>query len=203
MKRFHLLIAAASLIGLAACGSTEPGTASPAAPSARQAAEAAPKAAPAGGFNDVDVMFLQMMIPHHEQGMEMVRLAGKQAARPEIRDLVGAIEVTQADEARNMTAWLTQWGKPATADPNADAHVNHGGLPATNAEVIADLAKSSGAEFETKFLTLFTGHQGAAVEMARREIKEGASQPVKDLADRIVKSRTGQIQQMLVILGRQ
>lgn len=145
MKRFYLAIAAC-LMAVTACSSPESGSASPAVPSAQGPAEAAPKAAPAGDFNDVDVMFLQMMIPHHEQGMEMVRLAGKQATRPEIKDLVGAIELTQADEAKNMTGWLQQWGKPTTVDPNAGAHVNHGGLPATNPEVIADLAKASGAE---------------------------------------------------------
>ncbi|ONI84279.1 hypothetical protein ALI144C_15760 [Actinosynnema sp. ALI-1.44] len=183
------------LLGLTACGSGEP------APLTAPAA-AAPKAEVASGHNDTDVMFLQMMVPHHAQGMEMVRLAEKEAKRPEIKDLVAAIGVTQADEAKSMTGWLTQWGKPTTADPNAQAHASHGGLPATNPEVIADLANAKGAEFEAKFLNLFSGHQGAAVEMARRELKEGANGPVKDLADRIVKSRTGQIQQMLTMLGQ-
>ncbi|MCE7002937.1 DUF305 domain-containing protein [Kibdelosporangium philippinense] len=203
MKRFYLAIAAASLMAVAACTSTQPGSGSPAVPPTQAPVDAEAKSAPAGNFNDVDVMFLQMMIPHHAQGMEMVQLAAKNAARQEIKDLVAAIELTQADEAKNMTAWLRQWGKPTTADPHADAHVNHGGLPATNPEVIADLAKASGSEFESKFLNLFTGHQGAAVEMAQREVKQGASQPVKELADRIVKSRSGQIQQMLTLLGQQ
>lgn len=204
MKRFYLAIAATvTLMAGAACSSSDPGSASPAVPPAQAPVDADTKSASTGDFNDVDVMFLQMMIPHHEQGMQMVRLAAKNAGRPEIKDLVSAIELTQADEAKNMTGWLQQWGKPTTVDPNADVHVNHGGLPATNPEVIAELARSSGAEFESKFLNLFTGHQGAAVEMAQREVKEGASQPVRELADRIVKSRSGQIQQMLTLLGQQ
>ncbi|RSM86594.1 DUF305 domain-containing protein [Kibdelosporangium aridum] len=204
MKRFYLAIAATvTLIAGAGCSSSEPGSASPAVPPAQAPVNAETKSAPTGDFNDVDVMFLQMMIPHHEQGTEMVRLAARNAARPEIKDLVSAIELTQADEAKNMTGWLRQWGKPTTVDPNADVHVNHGGMPATNPEVIAELARSSGAEFESKFLNLFTGHQGAAVEMAQRAVREGASRPVKELADRIVKSRSGQIQQMLTLLGQQ
>nr|WP_225955149.1 DUF305 domain-containing protein [Kibdelosporangium phytohabitans] len=182
---------------LTGCGAGEP--AAPDAPPPAPEAEVVTSA----DHNDTDVMFLQMMVPHHTQGMEMVRLAEKQATRPEIKDLVAAIGVTQADEAKSMAGWLAQWGKPATADPDAGAHADHGGLPATNPEVIADLAKSTGTEFEGKFLNLFTGHQGAAVEMAQRELKQGASGPVKELADRIVKSRTGQIQQMLTLLGQQ
>nr|WP_198151841.1 DUF305 domain-containing protein [Kibdelosporangium sp. MJ126-NF4]CEL20267.1 putative lipoprotein [Kibdelosporangium sp. MJ126-NF4]CTQ97493.1 putative lipoprotein [Kibdelosporangium sp. MJ126-NF4] len=199
MKRFHLAVAAVCLTTvttLTACGSTEP-----AAPPAQPQGQAAPMAGVASEFNETDVMFLQMMIPHHTQGMEMLRLAKQEAQRPEIKDLVNAIDVTQADEAKTMTGWLTQWGKPTTADPNMSAHAEHGGLPATNPEVIAELAKAKGTQFESMFLNLFTGHQGAAVEMAQRELKDGTSAPVKEMADRVVKSRTGQIQQMLGMVG--
>jgi uncharacterized protein (DUF305 family) len=199
VKRY--LTAAACLLTLAACSTTaEPGTA---APAPAQIPTATPKSAKATGFNDTDVMFLQMMIPHHEQGMEMVRLAEQKATRPEVKDLVAAIGLTQADEVKNMSGWLTSWGRPTTPDSDPGAHVQHGGLPATNPEVIAELSKSAGPDFETKFLNLFTGHQGAAVEMAQLEVGQGTNQEVKDLADRVVKSRTGQIQQMLSLLGQQ
>jgi uncharacterized protein (DUF305 family) len=201
VKRFQIAAVTVGLLLLAGCGSSgEAGIAAPSAQEAKQTVAAETKSA---AFNPADVMFLQMMIPHHGQGMEMVRLAKKQATRTEIQDLVTAIELTQADEVENMAGWLKQWGQPETADPNASAHANHGGMPATSPEVIADLAKAKGKEFESKFLNFFTGHQGAAVEMARTQMKDGASQPVKDLADRIVKSRTGQIQQMLTLLGQQ
>jgi uncharacterized protein (DUF305 family) len=200
VKRFPIAVVVTSLLVLAACSSTTPETkvTVPATGVLPTESETS-KAAVSGAFNAADVVFLQMMIPHHEQGVEMVRLAEKQATRTEVKDLVAAIKVTQADEVKDMASWLQQWGQSTTAG----AHANLGGMPATSPEIIADLAKSTGPEFETKFLNLFTGHQGAAVEMARTELKDGGNQPVKQLADRIVRSRTGQIQQMLTLLSRQ
>jgi uncharacterized protein (DUF305 family) len=207
VKRSHLAVAAsltavtmslsAVTMCLTACGSADPESAG-----APAAGVAAPKAVSAE-HNDADVMFLQMMITHHTQGLVMVRVAEKEVTRPEVKDLVTAINLTQSDEVKAMTDWLARWNKPAMAALDAGAHAGHGGMPATSPDVIADLAVTKGAMFESKFLTLFTGHQGAAVEMAQRELKEGASKPVRELADRIVKSRTGQIQQMLGILNEQ
>lgn len=157
-----------------------------------------PTAAP---HNDTDVMFLQMMVAHHGQGLEMVRLAGEHARRAEIRTLAKAIDVTQTDEVELMTGWLKQWQAPTTVDHAPSAHADHGGLPATGAEEIAALRKAKGPAFETAFLNLFVAHQHNAVEMAQLETEQGSNAEAKAFADRVRASRADQIRQMLRLMN--
>ena len=152
---------------------------------------------PDGTYNDTDVMFLQMAVPQHEQGIEMARLAEKRASRKEVRDLATAIRLTQEDEVATMKQWLTKWRQPIAPDLDPAAHAGHGGMHGTDPAVLADLRDTpAGPGFDTRFLTLLTGHQNGAVELARMEQKDGFNQDARGLADRIVKSRTAEIEQM-------
>lgn len=187
-----VLIAAALLLG--ACGTAPEAPASQVTP-----AQAAVQAE--GGHNDTDVMYLQMMLAHHEQGLEMVRLAEKKASRSEIRTLAQAVDATQSDEVEMMTGWLKQWSAPTTVDHAPNAHADHGGLPATGPEEIAALRKAKGAAFEAAFLNLFVAHQHNAVEMAHLETEQGSNAEAKAFAQRVRASRADQIKQMLRLMN--
>ena len=154
-----------------------------------------------GTFNETDVMFLQMMVAHHQQGLEMVRLAEKNATRSEVRILAQAVNATQTDEVKLMTSWLESWSEPTTVDHAPSAHADHGGLPATGPEEMAALRKAKKADFETTFLNLFVAHQHNAVEMAHLETTDGVSAETKAFATRIRESRGDQIRQMLTLMN--
>ncbi|MPZ83549.1 MAG: DUF305 domain-containing protein [Actinophytocola sp.] len=187
MKR--LLLVAAVLL-LAGCGTPVTATTG--------TVESAPPLP--GNFNDTDVMFLQMMVPHHEQGVRMARLAQTRAAAVEVRDLAAAVVATQTDEVEDMTAWLRAWNQPIEADPDAHAHAGHGGMRMTDPAVVASLADTPAAAFDRTFLNLFTGHQHGAVELARMETGDGKDPQARELASRIVESRTAQVRQMARLL---
>ena len=205
MARYRrTLIAPVVLLLLAGCGSAPAATGGPAAgagPTPSQPVASVTGAATPGAFNPADVMFLQMMVTHHGQGLELVRLAASRAQRAEVRTLAAAIDVTQTDEQETMRGWLRGWGRPTEADPNEHAHADHGGLPATGPEQIAALGRASGADFETAFLNLLIAHQHNAIEMARNETRFGQDPGARELAGRIDQSRTAQINQMLTLLG--
>lgn len=154
----------------------------------------------AGAFNDTDVMFLQMMVVHHGQGLTLVRLVPERARRDEVKTLAAAIDVTQEAEQRDMRNWLRGWGRATEADPAAHVHADHGGLPLLGPEQLSALALTGGTRFETDFLNLLIGHQHNAVELARMETRSGIHPEVRDLARRIDLSRTAQIDQMLKLL---
>ncbi|HEY0447657.1 DUF305 domain-containing protein [Actinophytocola sp.] len=154
------------------------------------------------GFNDTDVMFLQMLIPHHRQGVRMAELAETRATSAEVRDLATAVAVTQNDELADMKAWLRAWNQPLEADADPHAHAGHGGMHTTDPAVVESLATTPAARFDRTFLNLLTGHQHGAVELARLETGGGADPRAKDLAARIVRSRTAQVQQMAHLLER-
>jgi uncharacterized protein (DUF305 family) len=188
-----VLIAAALLTG--ACGTA------PEKQPVTQAAAAEAVIEAEGEHNATDVMYLQMMVAHHEQGLEMVRLAADRAQRPEVRILAEAVAATQADELKMMKSWLGKWSEPTTVDHAPSAHADHGGLPATGEQELKALRKAKGAAFETTFLNLFVAHQHNAVEMAQLEAQKGTNAETKALAERVKASRTDQIQQMLQLLN--
>ncbi|MER7458815.1 DUF305 domain-containing protein [Micromonospora sp. NPDC126480] len=188
-----LLLAVAVPLSTVACG-TEPDEPAPPAQ--------APAAVQVGNtHNDADVRYLQMMVAHHEQGMQLVRLARTRAQQEEIKIFAAAVEATQGDEVTMMRSWLGTWSEPTTVDHDPGAHAAHGGLPATGAEQIAALEEASGAVFDRQFLNLFVGHQHNAVEMSQREAQEGANPETKDFARRVQESRADQIAQMLALLN--
>jgi uncharacterized protein (DUF305 family) len=182
MKRIALVLAAFLLAGCAAA---------PAHP--------APGGTEQRVFNDTDVMFSQMMVAHHSQALEMVRLARQKAVREDVRTLAAAIDVTEADELKTMQVWLETWNQPATAD--AAAHAGHGGAHGTSTEDIKALGAATGSDFETRFLNMFIAHQHNAIEIARMETGTGVNPGARDLAKRIDESRSAEIQQMLRYLN--
>jgi len=91
-KTLTAALLAASLLTLAACGNytnTDPGAA----------------------HNEADVTFAQQMIPHHQQAVEMARLAQTRAGDREVQDLAADIEAAQDPEIETMTGWLDSWGR--------------------------------------------------------------------------------------------
>jgi uncharacterized protein (DUF305 family) len=143
-------------------------------------------------------MFAQMMVPHHAQGVAIVKLARSRAANAELKLLAAAIETTQAAEAQTMAGWLRDWRQPPTAAPGG--HDAHGGMPATSQAEFTALAKAAGADFDRRFLHTLIAHQDDAIQIASMEVGAGVNAQCKALADRIVRSRKAQIQQMLALL---
>jgi uncharacterized protein (DUF305 family) len=186
MKRSAAALLAAGLLALAGC--------------AAPADSPAPAAHTGRDFNDADVMFLQMMVPHHEQGLTIARLARDRSAREDVRVLAAAVETTQTDEVATMSGWLRDWDAPPTAPPNS--HHDHGGMPDTTAREIATLRRISGAEFDHRFLNVMISHQDDAIQLARLETAAGTNPQAKALAEQIDRSRTAQITQMLDYLGQ-
>ncbi|MER5494442.1 DUF305 domain-containing protein [Streptomyces sp. NPDC002490] len=215
-RRFALAaaVAAASLV-LAACGSDDDmdgmdhggkGSA-PASASASTAPTAPTGENPApGAFNDADVMFAQMMIPHHEQALQMSALAPGRVKDSEVKELTEAISEAQDPEIQKMRSWLGAWGKPESAE-DAGGHAGHSGGSGEMSgmmtdEEMASLKDAEGTAFDKKFAELMIAHHEGAVEMAEDELKNGRNATAKALADDVVKAQTDEIDQLKKILDR-
>lgn len=148
--------------------------------------------------NADDVMFVQMMVQHHRQGIEIAKVGTARATTPEIRTLTAAIESTQQDEVEMMLRWLHSWDQPL--QPGDGAHDHHGGLPETDVKRIRGLERSE--SFERDLLNLLIAHQGDAVRMAGTEVSNGANPAVKEWAGRVQASRKGQIDLMTDLFKR-
>ncbi|WP_030760674.1 DUF305 domain-containing protein [Streptomyces griseus] len=186
-------VTAAALL-LAACGDDEPMKGmdhggSPASSSASASASA-------GDFNDADVMFAQMMIPHHQQALEMAELADGRAEDAEIKRIVAAVEKAQDPEIQKMKSWLKGWGRPESAD------MDHGMTGMMSEQDMKDLAALKGKDFDRKFAELMIAHHKGAVEMARQEQKNGGNAEAKALAGEVVRAQEAEIAELGKILGR-
>ncbi|WP_238412920.1 DUF305 domain-containing protein [Saccharothrix deserti] len=184
------LLALAGLLVSTGCGTTPTAVPAAAPPPVSTVVES-------DEFNATDVMFLQMSVPHHKAGLEIVRLAEDRAVRAEVKTLAAAIEVTQLSEVDSMTKWLADWEQPEKAGDDPQLHAGHGGDHSTSPEAIAELAATGSGEFEKAFLNLLIAHQHNAVAIAKLEKEGGINPQAKDLAARIFDSRTAQIAQLL------
>ncbi|MEU6384249.1 DUF305 domain-containing protein [Streptomyces bauhiniae] len=184
-----------AVVLLAACGGEQR--------SGTHAAHAPAASATAGAHNAADVTFAQGMIPHHQQALEMARLAPGHAASAEVKALAARIEKAQDPEIRTMTGWLKTWGEePPMAGMD---HSRHGGMAGMSGMMSADdmtaLEKSTGAGFDRKFLTLMVGHHQGAVEMARTEKAKGRDSRAVRMADDVIAAQSAEIKQMKGLLG--
>ncbi|MEU0686407.1 DUF305 domain-containing protein [Streptomyces uncialis] len=210
-------VAAASLV-LAACGGDDNdmdgmdhGSDRSAAPSATGSGEASGDSPAPGAFNDADVMFAQMMIPHHEQALEMSALADGRAKDAAITSLSKEISGAQDPEIEKMRSWLKAWGKPESAD-GTDHGGHSGGSEGSDesggmsgmmtAEDMAALKGAKGTAFDKKFAQLMIDHHNGAIEMARDEQKNGRNATAKALADDVVKAQRTEVDQLQEILDR-
>jgi len=161
---------------------------------------AEPPTPPPPAYNGTDVMFLQMMVPHHRQGLTIAGLARDRADSVAVRTLATAIEATQTDEVRIMSGWLRDWRQPPEA--GSGAHAEHGGMPDTTEWEIATLRRTYGPEFDRRFLNVLIAHQDDAIQLAAMETATGVNADATALARRITESRSAQIDQMLRLLGQ-
>ena len=157
-------------------------------------------------FNDADVAFAQGMLPHHRQAVEMAQLAADRAADPRVMDLAARIEAAQATEIQTLTEWLDAWGAEAAGSTGMDhgraGHGDSGGMMSTGD--MADLANTSGADFDRMFVDMMLVHHRGAVQMAGTEIAEGEDPDAITMAENIRDSQTTEIaemQQLLTELG--
>jgi uncharacterized protein (DUF305 family) len=176
--------AALLLLALAGCAAAAagpvPGVVRPGAPGeeSRVVASAVPGSAQATAHSAADVRFMQDMIAHHLQAVEMTALVEARTERADIRRLARRIEASQDDEIAVMRRWLEVRGE---AVPGPHAHHGHGGhapMPGMlSAEEIARLAAARGAEFDRLFLeSMIRHHEGALVMVADLFATDGAGQ---------------------------
>ena len=208
--RKFALVGAVTATGLllAACGAEDGtsgmdhGGASPSvtvSPSATTTPGAGAEAGAPGAFNDADVMFAQMMIPHHEQALEMAGLADGRAEDPEVKKLVAAIEQAQDPEIRKMRAWLKGWGRPESAGGHGSGHGMSGMM---SDQDMKDLAAARGKAFDRKFAELMIAHHDGAVAMAKDEQRNGRNATARKLADDVVRTQSAEVAQLRTILDR-
>lgn len=141
-----------------------------------------------------EIMFAQMMIPHHEQAVTMSELAFTNTTNSEVLALATAIRDGQGPEIEQMKGWLD--GK---SEMDMHSHEMEMGGMLTEAE-LKELASLKGAAFDQMFLTAMIAHHEGALDMVSM-IKNSTKPEVKQLYENIVTSQSAEIEAMKALLN--
>jgi uncharacterized protein (DUF305 family) len=177
---FKLLAVLAALYALLAPASYAQSVVQPGAPGQpSKSVSATQAAAPQRPPSKADVEFMQGMIMHHGQAVEMTRLLKVQGASPALLELGKRIEISQTDEMGFMKRWLRDRGLPLTAPMDmpgmsaADmAKMDMSDMMApmpgmlTKAQMAA-LRQAHGKQFDHLFLTGMIQHHTGALTMVK------------------------------------
>jgi len=161
-------------------------------------------------YSPDDVLFMQNMIPHHAQAVEMANLVETRTNRKELVDVAGRINASQADEIKFMQDWLSERGEalePAGGHYGS-GHKGEGGVHQmegmASPEQMEKLANSNGIEFDKLFLSLMITHHEGALTM----VKDLTDQPgsaydpvLYEFTNDIVNDQTDEIERMSAMLG--
>ena len=147
-------------------------------------------------MNGSDEMFLQMMIPHHEQAVEMSNLALAKSKNPEVLKLAQQIKDGQSAEITQMNSWLDNAGMPA--DMGHEMGHDMGGM--MGPEDMTALQSASGTAFDKLFLTSMIAHHEGALHMVLM-IKDSSDPKLLTLRDNIIKTQSAELETMKKLLG--
>ena len=159
------------------------------------------------GYTAADVAFMQHMIVHHQQALDMAVLAKDRTNAEQLLAVAGRIEASQADEIAFMRNWLKERGEPVE-DPAMKGHgehLHHMMQGMASPEDMKALAEAKGVEFDRQFLTLMIAHHVGAVEMVKKLLNEEgtASDPVmfRFVSD-VENEQNGEIKRMDKVLAK-
>ena len=154
-------------------------------------------------FSSTDVMFAQMMIPHHEQAIEMSDLAISISKNSDVVALAKRIKAAQAPEIEQMKLWLDN------GDPGHMGHdmmddvdeAGHGMMGMLDEGEISELERATGVEFDRLFLKGMIAHHEGAIDMADMVV-DSENTEAAALGRAIIDSQSAEIEEMKTLLAR-
>lgn len=210
-SRATVVLCLAATLGLSGCGGAEDTTdASPSAASSSaspdggkdgsgvrvirpgepgEEPEEGPSELEPGGYNESDVEFMSMMIPHHRQALVISDLAVGRAEAKGVRRIASRIRDAQAPEIEAMARWLETRGEdvPQPEDDSVDmaeemSGMGMGDMGMLTSDQLLELVEADGEEFDRLFLDAMIGHHQGAVDMTDQVQSEGSDIQVLELA---------------------
>ena len=152
--------------------------------------------------NADDVMFTQMMIPHHEQAIEMADIAldPKIGASAEVKALAAQIKAAQDPEIMQMKNLLESWGESLEMSGTMDHSSMMDGM--LSPDDMARLSTLTGSEFDRAWIEGMIAHHNGAIEMANTVVSGGKSTEAVALGNAIIVAQTAEIEELQDLLSR-
>lgn len=163
------------------------------------------------GYTDADVTFMQGMIHHHAQALDMVDLLNRNTSSDQMHELGQRISLSQTDEIKMMQTWLKARGKDVP-DPRAHAMMDMPGMSMDTvmmpgmltADEMKHLADLKGSAFDKAFLEGMIKHHRGALTMVKDLLATpGAAQDadIFNFAANVEADQTAEIERMTDMLN--
>ena len=154
-------------------------------------------------FSPADVAFMQGMIVHHQQAVDMAALVKDRTNNEAILAAAGRIDASQEDEMKFMRTWLEDHGAPS--EMAGMGHMDHTGMEGmASPEDMAELATLRGTGFDRKFLQLMIEHHKGALTMVEdlTDLPGTAADPVMfEFTSDVVTDQEAEIERMNAVLA--
>lgn len=141
----------------------------------------------------MDAMFIEQMIPHHDDAIEMAELALTRAEHPEIKQLAADIKRTQTAENAQMRTWYLEWFGIAVPDVD-DLSPMMGGMMGPGAINMADLEVAE--PFDKAFIEAMIPHHQMAIMMSRMTGAVSYRPEMRRLTSSIIEAQSVEIDKM-------
>ena len=147
-------------------------------------------------------MFAQMMIPHHQQAVEMSEmLLAKEGIPAQVVEFAQGVIDAQGPEINRMNAMLEAWDQQPVTDSGGMDHGKMGGMSGMmSQEDMTALEEAQGTEAARLYLEQMTTHHEGAVDMARDEVADGQNPHAITLAEQVISDQEAEISQMKQML---
>jgi uncharacterized protein (DUF305 family) len=153
--------------------------------------------------DDLDQLFIDMMVPHHEGAVEMALIALERSERPEIRQMADAIVASQDAEIEQMRAWRLEWfgsdqTPPMSEMPSMQEMPGHGAAGhGMDMQAEVDALRSAEEPFDLAFIDAMIPHHQSAIDAAVMLRESTQRQELRVLADAIIAEQQREIDMML------
>ena len=140
--------------------------------------------------NSADVEFATMMIPHHQQAVDMANLVPTRTQNAWLIAFAAKVAAAQGPEIQQMETALAGWGQtvPTSTDHDMDGMMTP--------EQMTHLESLSGEAFDREWITMMIEHHRGAVTMAQAELKDGQNTEMRAMAQEIVNTQQAEIAEM-------
>lgn len=140
-------------------------------------------------FNRADLMFMNMMIIHHDQAIEMAELAPELTGNQNILELAENISEAQRSENEKMATWLRDSGFRRPREGHRMAGM-------ASSYDMQRLENSEDREFDMLFSELMITHHRGGIQMARAVVENGRSQKVEEIAQTMIRAQQEEVNLM-------
>lgn len=144
-----------------------------------------------GMMGDMDRHFIEQMVPHHQDAVDMAEIALVKAEHPEIKELAENITSSQSREITEMRQWYKEWYGTNVPANSSIMGSNNGMMNTT------DLNKLENAKpFDKEFIEQMVPHHQMAIMMAQMALNNSDRPEIRNLASSIIKTQSAEINEM-------